>query len=86
MEKRVGVRHGAPRHLLPVLDEDGGVRVFEDDIVLRVALPQLLGDLLVEVVVRVLGLPVSEWNPDVMQHRSVRIDDRLLTRRMTVFL
>ena len=54
-----GPGHVHPHGLFPVLDQDGGAGVLEDDVVLRVALGELLLNLGVQVVVGVLGLPVA---------------------------
>jgi hypothetical protein len=61
-------------HFFLVLDEHGGVVVAEDDVVLRVALLELLGDLFVEVVGGVLGLPVAQRHAQLVQQRA--IDER----------
>jgi len=53
------VFNSAAHHLLLVLDQDRVVGVFEDDVVLRVALAELFLDLFVEVVFLVLGFPIA---------------------------
>jgi hypothetical protein len=62
-----GVGHVAAQHLFLVLDEHGGAVVAEDDVVLRVALLELLGDLFVQVVGGVLGLPVAQRHAQLVQ-------------------
>ena len=57
--KVAGAGHVGPHGLFAVLDQDGGPGVLEDDVVARVATVELAGDLGVEVVVGVLGLPVA---------------------------
>ena len=56
-----------------VLDENGGCRVFVDNVVARIALGGLLADFLVEIVVRVLGFPIAEGNPDRVNECTVDI-------------
>ena len=57
--KVAGAGHVGPHGLFAVLDQDGGPGVLEDDVVAGVAAVELAGDLGVEVVVGVLGLPVA---------------------------
>ena len=54
-----------------MLDQHGLGAVFEDDVVLRVAALELVADLVVEVVVRVLGLPVAEGHAQFVQQRAI---------------
>jgi len=61
----------AADHLLPVLDENGLARVLEDDVVLRIAATELALDLLVEIVLFVLRLPIAERHAQLVQQRSV---------------
>ena len=49
--------------LAAVLDQDGGLGVLEDDIVLGIAAVELDPDLGVQIVVGVLGLPVTPGHP-----------------------
>ena len=51
--------------------------VAEDDVVLRIALAQLLVDFLVQVVALVLGLPVAQRHAQFVQQRAVDGDVRL---------
>jgi hypothetical protein len=69
-----GVGHVAAQHFFLVLDEHGGAVVAEDDVVLRVALLELLGDLFVEVVGGVLGLPVAQRHAQLVQQRAIDSD------------
>jgi hypothetical protein len=66
-----GVGHVAAQHLFLVLDEHGGAVVAEDDVVLRIALLELLGDLFVQVVGGVLGLPVAQRHAQLVQERAI---------------
>ena len=50
------------------------MRVVEDDVVLRIALAEFFLDLLVEVVVGVLGLPIAERDAQRIHERAVGID------------
>ena len=74
------VRHRAAQHLLPVLDQNRRFRILEDDVVLRIALRQLLADFLVEIVGRVLGFPVAEGHAQIVEDRAVGADAVLLRR------
>ena len=66
-----GVGHVAAKHLFLVLDEHGGVVIAEDDVVLRVALLELLGDLFVKFVGGVLGFPVTQRHAQLVQQRAI---------------
>ena len=79
-QQLVAVGHAATHHRLAVLDQHRLSAVLEDDIVLRVALAQLLVDFDVEIVVLVLGLPIAERHPQIMEDRTVRPDAVLLRR------
>lgn len=69
-----GVVHRAAHHLLPVLPKHNGGVVAEDDVVLRIAFPELLGDLLIEVISRVLGLPVTQGHAQLVQQGAIHVD------------
>jgi hypothetical protein len=69
--QRVRVVDRAAHHLLSVLDQNGGRAVFEDDVVLGIALEEFLGDFLVEIVRFVLGLPIAERQAQVIEQRAV---------------
>ena len=45
--------------------------VLEDDVVLRIAAPELVLDLLVEIVLLVLRLPIAERHAQLVQQRAV---------------
>ena len=62
----------AAHHFLLVLDQHRFVRVLEDDVVLRIALAEFLFDLVVEVVVLVLRLPIAERHAQRVKQRAVR--------------
>ena len=63
--------HIHPHRLVAVLDQDGGLRVLEDDVVPRVAPVELDLYLRVQVVVGVLRLPVAPRHPQRVLHRAV---------------
>ena len=67
-----GAAHVHAHRLAAVLEEDGGLRVLEDDVVARVAPVELALYLGVEVVVRVLRLPVAARQAERILHRAVR--------------
>ena len=81
--QRLHVGHPAAQRLAPVLPQHRRRRVLEDDVVLRIALGELLADLGVEVVGGILGLPEPQRHPQVVQHRAVGID--LALERRLVF-
>jgi hypothetical protein len=59
-------------HYLPaVLDQYRFARILEDDVVLRVTTAEFLLDLLVEIVVFVLCLPIPEGDTQFVQQRPV---------------
>ncbi|XHC15892.1 hypothetical protein ABWH87_00830 [Oceaniradius stylonematis] len=78
LEQVFGVVHPASERFLPVLPEHGRFRVLKDDVVLRVALCQLLSDFFVEVVAGVLGLPIAKRDAKAVQDRTVGADGRVL--------
>ncbi len=76
LEQLLQLRHVgdvAAHHLLAVLDQHGLAAVLEDDVVLRVATLELGGDLGVQVVGLVLGLPVAEGNAQLVQQCAVHV-------------
>ena len=66
-EQLRAVGDATAQNLVPVLDQDGFARVLEDDVVLRVAAPELFRDLHVEIVVLILRLPVAERHPEIVK-------------------
>ena len=66
-----GAGHVHPHGLGAVLEEDGGLGVFEEDVVAGVAAVELGLDLGVEVVVSVLGLPVAAGHAQGVLHGAV---------------
>ena len=72
-----GAGHVDPHRLFAVLDQHGGLRVLEDDVVARVAPVELLLDLLVKVVVRVFGLPVAARHAQAVLHGAVGLNAAL---------
>ena len=74
----LGVGHAAAHDFGSVLDQDGGDRVLEDDVVLGIAFGELLLDLGVEVVGGVLRLPVAKGNAEVVQDGAIGTDGGLL--------
>lgn len=69
----VDVVHRATDHFPAVLDQHRLARIFEDDVVLRIAALELQLDLGVEVVALVLGFPVAEWQAQAVQQRAVHV-------------
>ncbi len=69
--QRLGVGHVAAQYLVAVLPQDGGDIVAKDDVVLRVALLELLAYLFVEVVAFVLGFPVAERHAQFVQQCAI---------------
>ena len=66
-----GAAHVHAHRHAAVLEEDGGLRVLEDDVVLWVPPVELALYLGVEVVVRVLGLPVAARHAEGVLHGAV---------------
>ena len=66
-----GPPHVHPHRLVPVLEQDGGLGIFEKDVVPGIAVVKLLLDFGVQVVVGVLGLPESPGHPQGVLHRAV---------------
>ena len=85
LQQRRRVRHVGCHHRLAVLVEDCALGILEDDVVLRIAAPELLLDLLLELVVGVLGFPMAERHANVVKHRAVGIDGGLLRGQMRIF-
>jgi hypothetical protein len=71
------IGHVAAHHLCAVLNQHGLRGVFEDDVVLRIAALELEGDLLVEVVLCVLGLPIAEGHAQLVHQRAIDCADVL---------
>lgn len=67
----------AARDLVAVLDQDGVAAVLEDNVVARIPAPEFCGDLLVEIVFLVLGLPITEGQAQIVDQRA--IDDAPIT-------
>ncbi|HEV2512453.1 MAG TPA: hypothetical protein VGV58_23010 [Bosea sp. (in: a-proteobacteria)] len=65
---------------MPVLDQHRRLGILEDDVVLRIALGQLLANFLVEIVGGVLRLPIAERHAQIVQDRAVGPDTVLLRR------
>ena len=55
------------------------MRVLEDDVVLRIALAEFLLDLLVEIVLLVLRLPIAERHAQLVHKRAVGVDALFLS-------
>ena len=70
--------HVSPRGLGPVLPKHCGRVVGKDDVILRVPLPELLGDLPFQIIVLVIGLPIAERHAQAMKQRTVDINSRSL--------
>jgi len=83
--ERVNIRHRAAHDLDPVLDQHRRFAVLEQDVVLRIAVAQLLFDLAVEDVGGVLRLPVALRHAQFVQHGAVQLDDVLLRPLHDVF-
>ena len=66
-----GAGHVGPHGLLPVLEQDGGLGIFENDIALGIASVELTLNLGVQVVAAVLGLPVAPGHAQGVLHRAV---------------
>ena len=66
-----GAGHVDPHGLFPVLKQNGGLRVFKEDVVLGVAPVELVLNFGVQVVVGVLGLPVAPVHTQRVLHRAV---------------
>ena len=82
----VGIVHFRAQHLFPVLDQDGGLGILENYVVLRIAAPELLGDFRVEVVVCVLGFPIAARQPHLgLDQRAVHIAALVQCRLVLVF-
>ena len=63
--------HVGPHRLFPVLNQDRGLRVFKEDVVLGVAPVELVLNFGVQVVVGVFGLPVAPVHTEGVFHRAV---------------
>lgn len=72
--QRCGVVDLAAQHLLAVLPEHKAGVVAEDDVVLRVAFSEFLGDLGVQIVVGVFRFPVAQRHAQLVQERTVERD------------
>ena len=66
-----GAGHIDPHGLFPVLKQNGGLRVFKEDVVLGVAPVELVLNLAIQVVVGVFGLPVAPVHTEGVFHRAV---------------
>ncbi|WP_312806592.1 hypothetical protein [Agrobacterium cavarae] len=62
------------------MDQHGDGRIFEDNVVLGVALREFFSDFDVEVVARILRLPIAEGKADRMEDRAVGPDTGFLNR------
>ena len=79
------VPYRATEHQLAILDEDSLAGILEDDVVLRIAGPELLLDFLVEVVVLVLRLPIAERHAQRMDEGAIHANRLLPVRQNLVF-
>ena len=66
---RIG--HVRPKHLLLILEKNGGTRVLEEYVVAGIPLVQLVPYLAVQVIVGILGLPQAARHAQRVPDRSV---------------
>ena len=68
------IAHGDADDLAPALNQHGGLGILENDVPHRVALAPLCCDLPIQIVVRVLGLPVAAVLAQIVLHGAVGND------------
>ena len=72
--QRIDIAHGAAHYLLPVLDQHRRLGILEDDVGLRIAVPELACDLGIEIVTGILGLPEPVRDAQFVQDAAIGID------------